>query len=600
MLNILSGGISRHGVYVILCLSSAFVTLDAVAAPMVVPPTSIGQTQKQISQPIRSTPKPMVRTEKEQIAQEVLDGLAAGKPQLLAVTLDDSAIETDAHSNRQLRHLMKDDADIIQVKRTRYKQLKDEVLSGYSSSDLQVVKSYRSTAQIIVRISSMKVLKLLVNDPRVSHINSPEEYGALINGVAPQSALGGNVQMVDKRWQELVGQPAVINAGYKGSGAVIAIIDTADSVLGQGPFSTDGNVMPTASSPAVTANCAYYFPYCHVAADAYCYADSLGFQTCSGCDYVKESGSTQEHMDCDGVTTQIDCTVGGVDGYPFCYIEHQIEVAIMAASTAPEAKIDAVTLSSSSMNEAGLTEALNWVLDVATDVTVINLSVGSLSQYSSSCTSIQENLVLQQLHDRGVVIVAASGNNGAGFTQPAGISAPACNPNVISVGAVTADQINSSSGTDDVVFQLGNGGTCSVYTGFEPVDTMPCFSNYAGFLTIAAPGVGYSDDVDFSQFGYGTSYAAPVVTGAVAILQRVRNDGPAAITTRLRNTASNSSILFADHSTGTVKRLDMLGAVNDALIANQNNPIGGGSGGNNGQPSTGQIIVIILQRLLIP
>lgn len=121
----------------------------------------------------RPLPPVMVNAPNETIAQSVLDDLKSGKPQILSISLDDSAIEAEGAAIRKQRNLPFDDEQIIELKRQRYKTLKTEVLGMYESDELKILKEYPNTAQVIASVANIRVLQLLLSDPRVAHINSP-------------------------------------------------------------------------------------------------------------------------------------------------------------------------------------------------------------------------------------------------------------------------------------------------------------------------------------------------------------------------------------------------------------------------------------------
>ena len=112
-------------------------------------------------------------TDKEQVTQDFLDDLKAGRPRLLVISLLDSDVEQQAAALRQQRHIQSDDAVVMEMKRQAYSDLKTVFLNSYRGADLQLVRDYPSTAQLLAHISSLQVLQRLLDDPRVSHVNSP-------------------------------------------------------------------------------------------------------------------------------------------------------------------------------------------------------------------------------------------------------------------------------------------------------------------------------------------------------------------------------------------------------------------------------------------
>lgn len=105
---------------------------------------------------------------------------------------------------------------------------------------------------------------------------------------------------------------------------------------------------------------------------------------------------------------------------------------------------------------------------------------------------------MQKLVHAGIVVVAAAGNDGS----PSAITAPACLPEVISVGA-----------TYDTSGQTIHSETCSEVSH---IDWLTCYSNRAPFLDVVAPGTTISTPSE-PRFG-GTSAATPLVAGVIALM----------------------------------------------------------------------------------
>jgi subtilisin family serine protease len=121
---------------------------------------------------------------------------------------------------------------------------------------------------------------------------------------------------------------------------------------------------------------------------------------------------------------------------------------------------------------------------------VINLSVGS-----THLDPLLEDMIFSAIR-RGALVVAAAGNSGVGGL----LSYPANLPHVLTIGATDARG--------------------------EPAD----FSSASRGVDLAAPGVGITAAVPllYSANGYesldGTSFSAPIVSGAAALVWTVRGD----------------------------------------------------------------------------
>ena len=177
---------------------------------------------------------------------------------------------------------------------------------------------------------------------------------------------------------------------------------------------------------------------------------------------------------------------------------------------APNAYLVAIKIADAngSTSTWSMLAALDWLATSQKDVQVVNMSLGTSVTYTGSCdkaSSITSSLASagQTLRNRGAVIVAAAGNSG--LTDK--MSAPACVTGFLSVGALhgQGDRANSSNGCTDVK---------------TAEDKVACFSNSSSALALLAPGAGIvsANRGGGSAIGSGTSQAAAVVSGAVALL----------------------------------------------------------------------------------
>jgi subtilisin family serine protease len=152
---------------------------------------------------------------------------------------------------------------------------------------------------------------------------------------------------------------------------------------------------------------------------------------------------------------------------------------------------------------------LDWIYANlgTTPVDIINMSLGTNQLYPSNCDGAQPAVasITSQLTSAGVTIFAATGNAGSSNS----VSSPACNSNVIGVGATYDANIGvrtwSAGCTDSVTYW----------------DKVTCFTNsHQTLLDILAPGALITSSGmggGTSTFG-GTSQASPTAAGVAALM----------------------------------------------------------------------------------
>ena len=187
------------------------------------------------------------------------------------------------------------------------------------------------------------------------------------------------------------------------------------------------------------------------------------------------------------------------------------------------------------------------------------MSFGGAYRYDSQAacsSSVLENGVMyasrfDDLLSAGILPVVAAGNDGA----PA-LALPACIYGAVSVGAVY------DSNYGQTTYPRPSGGElCTDNT--TAADKVTCFSNATTFLSILAPGA-ILTGVEGELTTWGTSWAAPFVTGAIAVVRgsnAIPDDVPECTRRRLVRTGAP----IVDSRSGvpmTFPRLNVLAAVN--------------------------------------
>jgi serine protease AprX len=279
--------------------------------------------------------------------------------------------------------------------------------------------------------------------------------------------------------------------GYDGAGIGVAVIDSGVSSWHDDLSGTNGSLL---------------YPYGNQRVRKFV-------------DFV--SGRTAPYDD-NGHGTHVAGIIGG-NGYDSNFGEK--------AGIAPRANIISLkVLDASGVGTiSSMIAAMNWVAQnhQAYNIRVVNMSVGA--RIKESYWTDPLTLAAKALADRGIVVVTAAGNfgkNAAGQLQYGGITAPANAPWVLTVGA------SSTNGTltrlDDTMAAYSSSGPTDIDFGAKPDLVAPG----TGTVSLAAAGsTFYATKSSFlvggktGQVGFkpyltlsGTSMAAPVVSGTVALM----------------------------------------------------------------------------------
>ncbi len=219
---------------------------------------------------------------------------------------------------------------------------------------------------------------------------------------------------------------------------------------------------------------------------------------------------------------------------------------IGVVGTAPGARIWSLKVLGDNGNgdESDVLEGLNYVAAHSREIEVANLSLRHIG-FSFPYLVAISTLVL-----RGVVVVVAAGNDNI----DANYAAPANVPWAITVSAMS-DSDGKCGGTGPAIQQYR--------THFfqpriisNPDDFFASYSNYGSAIDLAAPGSGILSTNNKTGYdtGSGTSFAAPFVTGAAALIKSLHaTANPFQIDAFLKSTGSKAP------ATGNLRVCDMSG-----------------------------------------
>ncbi|OYY92507.1 MAG: hypothetical protein B7Y41_15595 [Hydrogenophilales bacterium 28-61-23] len=224
---------------------------------------------------------------------------------------------------------------------------------------------------------------------------------------------------------------------------------------------------------------------------------------------------------------------------------HGTHVAGVVLGVAPGAKIAAIDVfTGTGAYDSDIAEGIDWAIANKStyNIVAINLSLGS-GHNTSACSADVLSAPIATARSNGILSIVASGNDG----YKDGLSSPACVPDAVSVGMTYDDRYTTVGWS-----------ACTDTYGAEPYskDKVACISNSASFLTLLAPGA-FIDVADAIEIG-GTSFAAPHVAGAVAVLKAAF---PSETPTQIQNRLTATGAQIADALNGIAKpRINLLAA----------------------------------------
>ncbi|NCR49683.1 MAG: hypothetical protein GPJ12_12005, partial [Microcystis aeruginosa S11-01] len=281
---------------------------------------------------------------------------------------------------------------------------------------------------------------------------------------------------------------------------------------------------------------------------------------------------------------------------------HGSHIASIASQIAPDANLIILKVfkDNGSGYFADLEEALQWVNTNANtyNVTSVNLSLGDNQNWTTATGRYGIGDELAAIAGQNILIAAAAGNSFYTFNSSPGLAYPAADPNVISVGAVWADDFGSGS--------FSNGA--KDYT--TAADRIASFSQRHPILDVFAPGIlisGANATGGTITMG-GTSQAVPYISAIATLGQQIARTylGRELTLTEFRTLLDTTSNLIIDGddendnvtNTGiSYPRINALALAENILNLNDSNSnpdlVNPGNNNNNGSNTVTNTVSLV-------
>ncbi|MEA5536850.1 S8 family serine peptidase [Crocosphaera sp. XPORK-15E] len=274
---------------------------------------------------------------------------------------------------------------------------------------------------------------------------------------------------------------------------------------------------------------------------------------------------------------------------------HGSHITSIAAQIAPESNLIILKVfkDNGSGSFSDLEKALQWVNTNANtyNIASVNLSLGDSQNWTTEVPRYGIGDELAAIASQNILIAAAAGNSFYTFNSTPGLAYPAIDPNVISVGAVWADDFGSRT--------FGNGAVD--YS--TAADRIASFSQRHPLLDVFAPGIlitGANATGGTISMG-GTSQATPYISAIATLSQQIAQQylGRSLTLTEFSTLLDTTSNLIIDGddendnvtNTGvSYPRINVLSLAE--AILNLNNNSNGSNTGNTGNNGTNDPLYI--------
>ena len=307
------------------------------------------------------------------ITPELLKTFSSQSSQDLIVLLDDSAVQSDLQLKISRSSGLYKSKDILSMKAAGFRSLKQNIMTAFSSSEVETVKDYNNLPMMFVKVKSSNALQKLIDNQKVLQIYPNEKYVPFLTESLP-----------------------LIHQDYTaGLATPLTGTDTTVAVLDTGVDYTNSAFGPCISPDNPVDTCKVSFAQ----------------------DFTLLDDGTL-----DDAAVRHGTNVAGI----IVGVAPDTKIAALDVFTRDEFGLYALT--------SDIIDAIDWCIanQIDRNIVAMNLSLGASVKYKMPCTNDPFEIPIKTAKDAGILAAVAAGNDG----WPDGLGTPACVPSAVSVGAV--------------------------------------------------------------------------------------------------------------------------------------------------------------------